>query len=123
MTSLGCLIALTWALAPRVALLGAWILADRWALVWGGDILAPLLGFAFLPYTAIMYYLVWVPEGVVGYAWAWLLFGLLLDLASWGHYLIYRRAGREYFERYYSTPVEAEPRGDSASDLSGDSAT
>jgi hypothetical protein len=100
MILLGCLIALAAAVAPRVILVLAWIFADRWVLVWQGDVLAPLLGIIFLPYTTIMYVLVWHPDGIVGFAWVWLLLGVLLDVMKWGHVLTNRKAGMEYAQRY-----------------------
>lgn len=101
MILLGCLIALTAAFAPRVLLFLAWIFADRWVVVWQGDVLMPLLGIIFLPYTTIMYILVWTPDGIAGFGWMWLLLGLLLDLMHWGQVLTNRKAGTEYVERYY----------------------
>jgi hypothetical protein len=101
MILLGCLLALTAVVMPRVVLIGAWIFADRWVLVWDGAVLMPLLGIAFLPYTTIMYILVWHPDGIVGYAWVWLLMGFTLDLLKWGHVLTNRERGMEYVQRYY----------------------
>jgi hypothetical protein len=100
MILLGCLIALAAAVAPRVILVLAWIFADRWVLVWQGDFLAPLLGIIFLPYTTIMYVLVWHPDGIVGFAWVWLLLGVMLDVMKWGQVLTNRKAGMEYAQRY-----------------------
>jgi hypothetical protein len=112
MILLGCLIGLTAAVAPRFLLVFAWIFADRWVLVWQGEILMPLLGIIFLPYTTIMYILVWTPDGIAGFAWAWLLLGFLLDLMHWGQVLTNRKAGAEYVERYYPSgaPRLAGPR-------------
>ncbi len=52
--------------------------------MWGGNWFWPLLGIIFLPYTTIMYMLVWVPAGVVGWAWLWIGLGVLLDVMKWG---------------------------------------
>jgi len=79
MILLGCLLAFGIAVAPRLMLILAWIFADRWPIVWGGDFLAPLLGIIFLPFTTIMYYLVWTPNGIAGTSWLWILLGLGLD--------------------------------------------
>ena len=86
----------------------------------GGDIVAAVLGIVFLPYATIMYVTVWVPEGVVGFAWALLLFGLLLDLMSWGNVLIYRRAATAYVARYYTPSAQPIRQGDSGSTDAGD---
>jgi hypothetical protein len=43
-----------------------------------------LLGIIFLPYTTIMYMLVWTPVvGIQGFDWVWLAFGVMLDVMKW----------------------------------------
>jgi hypothetical protein len=83
MILIGVFLALGLAFAPRVMLVLAWIFADRWPIVWGGDILMPLLGIIFVPYTTIMYFLVWKPTGLIGTDWLWILLGLFLDGIHW----------------------------------------
>ena len=63
MILLGCLLAFGIAVAPRAVLILAWIFSDRWPIVWSGDILVPLLGIAFAPFTTVMYMLSWSPTG------------------------------------------------------------
>lgn len=68
------------AVAPRLVLIlmwlvGPWINAafDSW--IW------PLLGIIFLPYTTIMYILVWSPAtGLAGWDWVWVGQGVVLDI-------------------------------------------
>ncbi len=79
-----CLLALGFSVAPRLFLVIAWIFGDRWDRVWGSNWLMPLLGIIFLPYTTIMYMLVWVPTGIDGWAWLWIGLGVLLDVMKWG---------------------------------------
>ena len=79
----GCLLAFTAALAPRVVLILAWIFSNRWDLVWNTWIW-PLLGIVFLPYTTIMYLLVWSPTGIQGFDWMWIILGVILDIMKWG---------------------------------------
>jgi hypothetical protein len=83
MILLGCFLALGFAVAPRVMLVLAWIFSERWPVVWGGDWLVPLLGILLLPYTTIMYMLVWSPRGVEGWDWLWIILGLILDVGHW----------------------------------------
>ncbi len=78
-----CLLALGFSVAPRLFLILAWIFGDRWDRVWGGDWFLPLLGIIFLPYTTIMYMLVWTPTGLVGWDWMWIGLGVLLDVMKW----------------------------------------
>lgn len=99
MAPFGCLIALLLAIAPRALLMLAWVVADRWVLVWEGHVLLPTLGIAFMPYTTIMYLLVWTPNGVAGFAWMWLLLGVLLDLAIWALGLLNRQATEGHLDR------------------------
>jgi hypothetical protein len=83
MILLGCLLVFGFAVAPRIMLLLAWIFSERWPIVWGGDWLLPLLGIAFLPYTTIMYMLVWSPAGINGWDWMWIILGFILDVTHW----------------------------------------
>jgi hypothetical protein len=91
MILLGCLFLAGIAIAPRVMLVLAWLFSDRWAVVWNGEFLVPLLGIAFLPFTMIMYMLVWTPTGVHGWDWMWILMGLILDLSHWGQTIARRK--------------------------------
>ncbi len=79
----GCLLAFGASVAPRLILILAWIFGRRWDLVWGGNIIVPLLGIVFLPYTTIMYLLVWSPTGISGFDWVWLFLGVMLDIMKW----------------------------------------
>ena len=83
MLLLGCLIAFGAAFAPRLVLVLAWIFGSRWDNVWNGNWIAPLLGIIFVPYTTIMYLLVWSPAGIHGFDWVWLAFGVMLDIMKW----------------------------------------
>ena len=69
MLLLGCLLVVGFSIAPRVMLVLAWLFSDRWQVVWGGEWLWPLLGIIFLPYTTIMYVLVWTANGIEGWDW------------------------------------------------------
>src|SRR5690349_11626255 len=78
-----CLIALLAVTAPRVAFLFIWIftpLVDRAFNTFVG----PLLGLAFLPFTSIMYVVLWTPGvGVVGWEWLWIVLAFLVDISSY----------------------------------------
>ena len=79
----GCALAFIAAFAPRLVLILAWIFSNRWDVVWNTWIW-PLLGIVFLPYTTIMYLLVWSPTGIQGWDWMWIILGVLLDAMKWG---------------------------------------
>lgn len=106
MILLGCLLAFSAAVAPRVVLILAWIFSDRWPLVWEGNWIIPLLGIIFLPYTTIMYLLTVTvtPAGLLplaGTDWLWILLGLFLDLMKWGQMLANRKEATSQVQRYY----------------------
>jgi hypothetical protein len=92
----GCLLAFAAAFAPRLVLIFMWIFGwriqaafDTW--IW------PLLGIIFLPYTTIMYVLVWTPAtGISGWDWLWIGLGVLLDIMKWGQ-IANNRKGIPYY--------------------------
>ena len=101
----GCLLAFAIAFAPRVMLILAWIFSDRWDRVWDGWIL-PLLGIIFLPFTTIMYMLVWTPNGIEGWDWMWIGLGVLLDIVKWQQIAANRESVPGYPE---SEPASSPP--------------
>lgn len=80
---MGCLIVLMALIGPRVALVFTWLftnLVDRAFDEW----VVPLLGLIFLPWTALLYALVYNPvEGVSFLGWVVVVLGLLTDLGSY----------------------------------------
>jgi hypothetical protein len=51
----------------------------------GGSWFWPLLGIIFLPFTTLMYVLLWSPGiGLVGFDWFWLILAVFLDISHWG---------------------------------------
>jgi len=83
---MGCLIVLMALIGPRVALGFTWLftdLVDRAFDEW----IVPLLGLIFLPWTTLIYVLVYNPnpaEGVSFLGWVFVVLGLLVDLGSYG---------------------------------------
>lgn len=68
---------------PRLGILVWWLIApvyvsagvdDKWILA--------ILAWIFLPWTALMYLIVY-PGGLVGFDWIWLGLGLLFDILSY----------------------------------------
>ena len=77
-----CLFATLVLLGPRAAILVWWLLDQvRWAAAFD-TFIWPFLGFLFLPWTTIMYVLVF-PGGITGFDWVWLAIGVVMDIASW----------------------------------------
>ncbi len=78
-----CLIALLAVTAPRLAFMFMWIftpLVERAFSTFVG----PLLGLAFLPFTSIMYVVLYTPGiGVVGWEWLWVVLAFLVDIMGY----------------------------------------
>ena len=66
----------------RIALVLVWIFGDRIDRAFDSWIW-PRLGVLFLPWTTLMYILVWGPGGVRGGEWILVALGVLLDIASY----------------------------------------
>jgi hypothetical protein len=79
------------AVAPRLALILMWIVGPRVNAAFD-TFIVPLLGLIFLPYTTIMWVLVWSPvTGVYGWDWVWIGLGVMLDAMKWGQIFNKRR--------------------------------
>lgn len=69
--------------APRLALFLLWLFTERLELAFDSFVIG-LLGFIFLPYTAVLYALAYAPiEGVSGFGWFVVAFGFVLDITSY----------------------------------------
>ena len=79
-----CILAVVGSFSPRIALLLMWVFTDYVTRAFDSFIW-PLVGIIFLPFTTIMFCLVYSPlaGGVVGANWIWVFLGLLLDIMSY----------------------------------------
>jgi hypothetical protein len=68
---------------PRLPALFMWIARPNLFLApFGGNWLWPLLGVSFLPFTTLMYAVMWSPAvGPSGGDWLWLALAVLLDIS------------------------------------------
>ena len=77
-----CLLLALFAFGPRLVLALEWIFGHRiqhaFAHWWW-----PLLGLIFLPWTTLMYTIVWTAGGVHGASWIAVAIGVFLDLLSY----------------------------------------
>lgn len=81
----GCLFALGAASFPRLGLLFTWFFTPLVNRTFHGGFLVPLFGLIFLPFTTLMYVLVWQPAiGLTGWGWPLLIIGFLIDISSYG---------------------------------------
>ncbi len=76
-----CFFAIFAAAAPRLALIFVWIFTPLVNLAFE-TILLPILGIVFLPYTTLFYVLV-AGNGIMGFEWFLLIFGFIIDIASY----------------------------------------
>ena len=80
---------------PRLAILVMWLTAQGRILMnmaFQGGWLLPLLGFIFLPWTTLMYALVYGVNGIVGFDWVWLALAVFLDIATYSGNAAKRRS-------------------------------
>src|SRR5215216_2672790 len=82
---MGCLFALFGGLFPRLALLVLWIARPALVDAAFNTFILPLLGIIFLPFTTLIYVIVYVPGvGLTGWGFIWVIIALLLDISHWG---------------------------------------
>src|SRR5688572_23390245 len=82
---MGCLFALFGGLFPRLALLILWIARPALVDAAFNTFILPLLGIIFLPFTTLIYVIVYVPGvGLTGWGFIWVIIALLLDIGHWG---------------------------------------
>jgi hypothetical protein len=79
-----CLFALLAGMFPRVAFAIYWIARPLSVqAAFGDSFIWPLLGLVFLPFTTLMYTILWSVGGLTGADWLWVGIAFVLDL---GHY-------------------------------------
>lgn len=79
----GCLILLASAVSPRLALFLVWIFTDRVPAAYDHSWIVAVLGFLFLPWTALAWALVWAPfGGVSGFGWFIVVLAFFVDMST-----------------------------------------
>ena len=79
-----CLFALFAGLFPRLGTLFIWLARPVYFnAAMGGSWFWPILGIIFLPFTTLMYVLLWSPRGLMGWDWFWLILAVVLDASSY----------------------------------------
>ena len=82
---MGCLFAIFAGAFPRLATLFIWLARPTlFSQAFGGSWFWPLLGVIFLPFTTLMYVLLWSSTGLTGWDWFWLIIAAVLDISSIG---------------------------------------
>jgi len=68
---------------PRLAILVWWLINPvRFNLAFDERWVFTILAWLFLPWTVLMYLIIF-PGGIVGFDWVWLILGILADLANY----------------------------------------
>ena len=81
-----CLFALLAGLFPRVAFAVYWLARPAVVDAVYGTLIWPLLGLIFLPFTTLMYTILWTPGiGVTGWDWLWVGIAFVLDVGHYGY--------------------------------------
>ncbi len=82
---MGCLFAIFGGMFPRIAVFMIWLARPLFfTAAFGGSWFLPALGILFLPFTTLMYILMWTPAGLTGFDWFWLIIAVALDIGSIG---------------------------------------
>jgi len=71
------------AFGPRLGFLVYWLAAPGRVRAAFDNVLLPLLGVVFLPWTTLAYVIAYGPAGLTGADWVWIALGLILDLATY----------------------------------------
>ena len=81
---MGCLFALFSVFFPRLAVLFIWLARPGMFEAAIGSALVALLGIIALPFTTLVYVLLWTPIGLSGLDWLWVFLAFLLDISALG---------------------------------------
>ncbi len=82
---MGCLFVMMAAFAPRLGVLFIWLARPAMVNAAFDTWIFPLLGIIFLPFTTLMYLILYTPGiGVTGADWIWLGLAVVLDLGHIG---------------------------------------
>jgi hypothetical protein len=81
---MGCLLVFFGAMFPRLAVFFIWLARPALFDAAIGSAFLAILGIVFLPFTTLMYVLLWQPGGLIGWDWLWLGLALLIDIGGLG---------------------------------------
>ena len=94
-----CAIAVLGILGPRALIVFWWLVEPaRWGVTFNDQVLLPVLGFVFLPWTTIMYVLFWAAGGLEPLGWLFVVLGLVADIGTYGGGAF---GNRERVQSYY----------------------
>lgn len=95
---MGCLFAVFAGCFPRLATIFIWLARPTlFSNAFNGRWFLPILGILFLPFTTLMYVILWSSTGLTGGDWFWLILAVLLDIS---HYASAAAANRDRLPGY-----------------------
>jgi hypothetical protein len=82
---MGCLFAIFAGCFPRLGTFLIWLARPQlFSNAFNDSWLWPVLGIVFLPFTTLMYVLLWATNrGIAGWDWFWLVLAVLIDISHW----------------------------------------
>ena len=88
-----CLFALFAGMFPRLGTLFIWIARPTmFSAAFGGSWFWPILGIIFLPFTTLMYVILWSPViGLTTWDWFWVFMAVVIDVMHWSSTTYYNR--------------------------------
>jgi hypothetical protein len=103
-----CLFALMAGFAPRLASLFLWLARPAmFSAAFNGSWFWPILGIIFLPFTTIMYVILWSPVvGLTTWDWMWLVLAVICDVM---HYSSTAYQNKQYIPGVSTTPANTPP--------------
>ena len=79
-----CLFAVVAAAFPRIGSILLWLARPQlFSNAFNGSWLLPVLGIIFLPFTTLMYVILWGPAGINGWDWLWLILAVFIDISHY----------------------------------------
>lgn len=78
-----CFFISLFALGPRFAFLVYWLIRPGYVNTVFNTWFWPLLGLIFLPWTTLMWVLVYGVNGIIGFDWVWVGLALVADIATY----------------------------------------
>jgi len=82
--TMGCLFVMFAALAPRLGVFLIWLARPQLVDAAFDTFIIPLAGIIFLPFTTLMYVVLWSATGLSGFDWVWLFLAFLIDIGGLG---------------------------------------
>ncbi len=79
-----CLFAMIAGIFPRLGTIFIWIARPQLFSAAFSSVIWPILGIIFLPFTTLMYVILWSPGvGLYGWDWFWIVMAVVIDLMHW----------------------------------------